>query len=578
VPPGVPDINPFYPLFALNPAATTDEGNNFINMFYGPLTLSNPTIPQASGGYNVPLGNYGLAQGSSAIGGVPTTSPTFPMAPARDFFGQTRAGDGDPSSTGIDMGAVEFRAMRAFRVNTTSLNFTSTYHVRTAPQAVTVVNAGNITLTFTISGLGGGGAQFAATPTPTATSCANVAPGANCTFNVTFDPTVVAPNPNTATMNVNAGGGTTAQSVLLTGTLLVPTYSVSQSSLTFNSSLNATSAGQQVVITNTSPAGGLSLPVNSTNISGTDSGQFNRTPSCAGSLAPQATCTITVTFRPTSSTPTPKSANLNINVGAGASPAQTVVTLTGNVVVPTYTVSPNAMDLGREFLGTISPSQSLTITNTSTNGAVLNVMGTPITGTGSNQYGQTPACPNTLLAGASCVINVTFRPGVNATPGPQPATLTVNVSTPSTLASPSNTVALTGNADSTTGGGGGGTVSVAFAGPVPALNASGDNSTNPKSGTITVTNNSSGALTLSADPTVPKVSGPSTSTFSISTPSSGTQCVSGLTLNIGDQCTIGVTFTHPSSNSNATAHVTLSDTLAGIGGTLTQSSSNFTAN
>jgi hypothetical protein len=700
VPPGVPDINPFYPLFAINPAATTDEGNNFINMFYGPLSLSNPTVPQGSGGYNVPLGNYELAQGSPAISGIPPNSPTFPMAPARDFFGLTRAGDGDPGSSGIDMGAVEFRVMRGFSANPTSLNFTSFYNVRTAPQAVTVINTGDVALSFTVSGLGGGGAQFAATPAPTANSCNNVAPGGSCTFNVTFDPTVVTPNPSTATMNVNVnggggGGGTPAQTVHLTGTLLVPTYSVSQTSLTFssalnvrtaaqtviitntssngaplsissvnitgassgagfaasscpatlpataggntctvsvtfqptsgtpnpktanlnfnvgipatpatttvaltgtvivptysvsqtsltfNSSLNITSAGQTVVITNTSPTGGLSLPVNSTNISatgGTGNNQFSSSPSCTGSLAPQATCTITVTFRPSSATPSPKTANLNINVGAGASPATTTVALTGNIVVPTYTVSPNAMDFGSEFVGTTSPSQALTITNTSTNGAALNITGTPISGTGSNQYGQSSACPNTLQAGLSCVINVTFHPSINTTPGTKSATLTVTVSSPATLASPSATVTLTGNAVATTGGGGGG-VSALFAGPVPALNSTGQSTINPKSGTITVTNNSSGAITLSADPTVTKTGGgPNSSTFSISTPSSGTQCVSGLTLNVGDQCTIGVTFNHPSSNSNSTAHVNLSDTLAGVGGTLTQSSSDFTAN
>jgi hypothetical protein len=400
---------------------------------------------------------------------------------------------------------------------------------------------------------------------------------------VTFQPTSGTPNPKTANLNFNVGIPATpaTTTVALTGTVIVPTYSVSQTSLTFNSSLNITSAGQTVVITNTSPTGGLYLPVNSTNISatgGTGNNQFSSSPSCTGSLAPQATCTITVTFRPSSATPSPKTANLNINVGAGASPATTTVALTGNIVVPTYTVSPNAMDFGSEFVGTTSPSQALTITNTSTNGAALNITGTPISGTGSNQYGQSSACPNTLQAGLSCVINVTFHPSINTTPGTKSATLTVTVSSPATLASPSATVTLTGNAVATTGGGGGG-VSALFAGPVPALNSTGQSTINPKSGTITVTNNSSGAITLSADPTVTKTGGgPNSSTFSISTPSSGTQCVSGLTLNVGDQCTIGVTFNHPSSNSNSTAHVNLSDTLAGVGGTLTQSSSDFTAN
>jgi hypothetical protein len=581
VPPGVPDINPFYPLFALNPAATTDEGNNFINMFYGPLTLSNPTVPPGNINYGAPLGNYQLAFGSPAINAIPSsTSPTsaFRLAPLLDFFGQNRHTDGDQGSA-IDMGAVEFLRRVGFTVNPTSLDFGSTFRVRSAPLPVTVVNTGNTPLTIAVGFTGanqGGTNQFA----ETTAGCTPLAPGGTCTINVTFDPTTVSPNPKTETLTVSGGGGTTTQNVLLTGTLLAPTYSVSQTSLTFNSSLNVKSAGQTVVITNTSPASGpgaLPLPVNTTNISG-NNGQFSFSPACTGPLAPQATCTMTVTFRPNTATPSPKTANLDITVGGGASPATTTVSLTGNVTVPTYTVSPNTMDFGSEFVGTTSAAQTLTITNTSTDGSVLNVTGTPITGPGSNQYGQTPSCNNTLAAGAQCVINVTFHPGINATPGPQPATLTVNVSSPATLTSPSNTVTLTGTADSTTGGGGGGTVAVGFAGPVPALNATGDSTTNPKSGTITVTNNSSGALTLSADPTVTKVNGPSSSIFSISAPSSGTQCVSGLILNIGDQCTIGVTFTHPSSNNNATAHVTLTDTLAGVGGTLTQNSSPFTAN
>jgi hypothetical protein len=58
VPPGIPDIDPFYPLFTLNPAATVDEGNNWINMFYGPLSLSNPTSYTGAGTALTPLGNY----------------------------------------------------------------------------------------------------------------------------------------------------------------------------------------------------------------------------------------------------------------------------------------------------------------------------------------------------------------------------------------------------------------------------------------------------------------------------------------------------------------------------------------
>ena len=61
VPPGVPDINQFYPAFTLAPAATVDEGNNWINMFYGPLSLSNPTKYTAAGTPLAPLVNYNAA-------------------------------------------------------------------------------------------------------------------------------------------------------------------------------------------------------------------------------------------------------------------------------------------------------------------------------------------------------------------------------------------------------------------------------------------------------------------------------------------------------------------------------------
>jgi hypothetical protein len=55
-PPGIPDNNPFYQNFTLTPAATVDEGNNWINMFYGPLSTVNASIQKGAAGYNTALG------------------------------------------------------------------------------------------------------------------------------------------------------------------------------------------------------------------------------------------------------------------------------------------------------------------------------------------------------------------------------------------------------------------------------------------------------------------------------------------------------------------------------------------
>ncbi len=65
VPPGIADATVPNPLFNLTPAATVDEGNNWINMAYGPLTLFNPAGTQ--------IGNYRQVPAWSAYGATPNT-------------------------------------------------------------------------------------------------------------------------------------------------------------------------------------------------------------------------------------------------------------------------------------------------------------------------------------------------------------------------------------------------------------------------------------------------------------------------------------------------------------------------
>src|SRR5256714_3195130 len=97
VPPGIADATVPNPIFNLTPAATVDEGNNWINIAWGPLSLVNPST-------NVTLGSYGTAAGSSAINRVPSTAPTYASAPSTDFFGTAR------KNGAVDAGAVEFVA------------------------------------------------------------------------------------------------------------------------------------------------------------------------------------------------------------------------------------------------------------------------------------------------------------------------------------------------------------------------------------------------------------------------------------------------------------------------------------
>ena len=89
VPPGISDATAPNPLFNLTPAATVDEGNNWINMAFGPLSLSNFS--------GVTLGNYSINAGTPAVNNGSATG-----APNHDFFGNPR-----PQGGGFDIGAVE---------------------------------------------------------------------------------------------------------------------------------------------------------------------------------------------------------------------------------------------------------------------------------------------------------------------------------------------------------------------------------------------------------------------------------------------------------------------------------------
>jgi len=100
------------PIFNLSPVATVDEGNNWINLRWGPLSLTNPVAsgPVFNGlttyGAGANLGNYGLAGGT----GNPLNSmipcsnfSNYNDAPAFDFYGTPRKA----GCHGIEPGAVE---------------------------------------------------------------------------------------------------------------------------------------------------------------------------------------------------------------------------------------------------------------------------------------------------------------------------------------------------------------------------------------------------------------------------------------------------------------------------------------
>ncbi len=215
---------------------------------------------------------------------------------------------------------------------------------------------------------------------------------------------------------------------------LVPAVNLSPTSLTFgNQAPGTTSAAQAVTLTNN----GLSaLSISSIAVTGTNAGDFAQTNNCPNSLAAGASCTINVTFTPT--TNGSRTASVTITDSAPDSPQNVALKGTGYTNAPAATLSPTSISFGNQAVGSSTPSQAVTLTNTGTLSLSISSIG--FTGTNASDFGQTNNCPSgssTLAANASCTINVTFSPGAT---GSRSASLTL---TDNASDSPQS-VALTG--------------------------------------------------------------------------------------------------------------------------------------
>jgi hypothetical protein len=228
VPPGIADATVPNPLFNLTPVATVDEGNNWVNIAWGPLAETNPAT-------NATLGNYALTAGSPAINYItPTTSSTtYAAAPGLDFFGNPRKGN-----SAVDVGAVEFApggggATAILSVTGGPLNFGNVRDGTTSPaQTLTLHNTG--TAGATGIALAFSSPRYSQPAVLGGTCGANLPAGATCTINVVFQPQTNSPGQVNATLTITANVAVSGSPVNLTGTGVVTGL------LSFTSATNGT--------------------------------------------------------------------------------------------------------------------------------------------------------------------------------------------------------------------------------------------------------------------------------------------------------------------------------------------------
>ena len=395
------------PVFSLIPSATVDEGNNWINLRWGPLSMTHPVTP------NVVLGNYAPAAGSPVIDDVPKSSPTFAFAPTSDFFGNPRPDPANPDA--FDIGAVETQLPPQPHGSVTGgpLNFGSVIVGASSTLTLTLVNDGNASLNGVALAFTSVFTRSVASPGTCGTSLAATS---TCTINVVFSPTAIGPASGTLAITAT-NGSVQASPVTLTGTGYSPT--VAPSSLSFgNVVAGTTSASQTVTLSNLG-----TTALTSTSFGFTPAAFLRSTSSpgtCGTSLAANSTCTVNVVFSPTGAGLVNGSLTVTAMSGAASVPVVgSPITLTGTgVLLPS--VAPTSLNFGGVVEGTTSAAKTLTLTNpTGSSGALSGIS----LGFSSPQLSRSTTSPGTCVAtlavGSTCTINVVYKPttlgNINAT-------------------------------------------------------------------------------------------------------------------------------------------------------------------
>lgn len=262
----------------------------------------------------------------------------------------------------------------------------------------------------------------------------------------------------------------------------------------------------------------------------------------------------------------------------------------GHAGSPAVTFSPTSLTFASQRVGTTSPGQNITLTNSGT--ATLNITKISLTGLNKQDYAQTNTCGSTLAAGASCTITVTFTPTVkgtrtanvsvtdNATGSPQSAGLSGTGIAPFVRFTPTSLTFAGQNVGTTSAAQ---TVTLKNTGTatlnISSISASGD---------FAQTNNCAASLVVNASCTLtvtftPTVSGTRTGNISVTDDASGSPQTVPLTgtglgpvvtlspssLTFGNQ-TVGTTSAAQNATLSNTGNATLTITSITIGGDYAQ--------
>ncbi|HEX2910976.1 MAG TPA: choice-of-anchor D domain-containing protein [Chloroflexia bacterium] len=203
-----------------------------------------------------------------------------------------------------------------------------------------------------------------------------------------------------------------------------PLTRYSAEALDFGSqNLNSVSASQVLTVTN---AGSVPLTLSAASLSGANPADFSLTPAASLPLTLNGgeKTTFSLTFKPLATGA--RSASLDLSDGTGSGPHH--VLLTGNGVGrPVLSLSARSLDFGNQIIGSVSPAQTLTLTNSGT--ADLSINQLQLTGDNAQDFtlSYSANLPLTLAPAASTTLNLGFKP---ITEGVRNASLVICLTAP----------------------------------------------------------------------------------------------------------------------------------------------------
>lgn len=254
-------------------------------------------------------------------------------------------------------------------------------------QSVTLTNNGSAPLTVSAVALASGAGNFTQT-----NNCSSVAVGATCTVDVVFAPSVTG---NVTGSLLITHNGTGATQVSLTGASQAA--SASLSAPVFAGTPVGTSSTAIATLTNTGLGSLTVTPPVAASVTGGDFAFVSST--CAGVLAPAASCPITVRFTASNAgaatgalTLATSAGNQLVSLGAQATQGQASLSRSSVTFATTQVAS--------------TAAQSIVLTNTGT--APLTVSSVVVSG-GTEDFAQANNCAG-IPANGTCTINATFTP------------------------------------------------------------------------------------------------------------------------------------------------------------------------